>query len=123
MRLFPGVHGTMALGLLLGAACATGGQGAADDPFTGETAGFGGPIQVTIENNDFRDATVYGYWNGVRERLGMVTGKTTETFATEWKSERLSFYVNFVGGGEYRSESLEVYAGDHLNFVILPGWE
>lgn len=115
--LFSGVAGCM---LALGA-CASGGQGASGDPFSGAPPGFDGPVQFTIENNDFRDATIYGYWNGVRERLGMVTGKTSKTFSTDWKSEQFAFYVNFVGGGEYVSETVDVYAGDHLNFVIMPG--
>lgn len=115
------VRGLWAVGVALTVtACATGGT--TSDPFTGESLGLGGPVRVTIRNDDFRDATVYGYWNGVRERIGMVTGKTSETFETDWKSETLSFYVNFVGGGEYHSETIEVWGGDHLDFVIMPGW-
>ena len=99
-------------------ACASLGQSSAD-PFDGQTPSYDEPVRITIENNDFRDATIYGMWNGMRDRLGMVTGKTTRTFSTDWKSEDFSFYVNFVGGGEYRSESIEVWGGDHLNFVIM----
>ncbi|MDH3206507.1 MAG: hypothetical protein OEO79_07840 [Gemmatimonadota bacterium] len=99
-------------------ACASLAQTSAD-PFDEGAPGYDAPVMVTIENNDFRDATVYGMWSGVRDRLGMVTGKTTRTFSTEWRSESFSFYVNFVGGGEYRSESIEVWSGDHLNFVIM----
>lgn len=107
--------------LLVLTACATSGSSSVQDPFDG-APGFGDPVRVTIENNDFRDATVYGLWNGVRERIGMVTGKTSETFSMDWKSETFAFYVNFVGGGEYRSEEIDVWAGDHLAFVIMPGW-
>jgi len=108
--------------LLASASCASAGRASSQDPFAGSVAGFGDPIRVTIQNNDFRDANVYGYWNGVRERVGMVTGKTSKTFDTTWKSETFSFYVNFVGGGEYYSETIEVWPGDHLDFVIMPGW-
>lgn len=115
--------GLTTLGFVLAlTACAAGGQSGSQDPFGGGAPGFGDPVLVTIENNDFRDATVYGYWSGVRERIGMVTGKTSETFSIDWKSEMFSFYVNFVGGGEYRSEEIDVWAGDHLDFVIMPGW-
>ena len=107
---------------LAATACASSNQSSPDDPFSGEARGFDEEVLFTIENNDFRDATIYGYWNGVRERLGMVTGKTSETFSTVWKSEEFHFYVNFVGGGTYTSERLDVYGGDHLNFVILPGF-
>lgn len=108
--------------ILVLTSCAAAGQSNTQDPFGGGAPGFGDPVLVTIENNDFRDATVYGLWNGMRQRIGMVTGKTSETFSMDWKSETFSFYVNFVGGGEYRSEEIEVWAGDHLDFVIMPMW-
>ena len=111
-----------ATSLLATVACASGGQADSPDPFAGGSASFDGPVRMTIQNNDYRDATVYGYWNGVRERIGMVIGKTTKTFQTTWKSETFSFHVDFVGGGEYRSESIEVWPDDHLDFVIMAGW-
>jgi len=108
--------------ILVAVSCASVGRAPPQDPFSGSAPGFGDPVRFTIQNNDFRDATVYGYWNGVRERVGMVTGKTIKTFDTDWKSETFSFFVDFVGGGEYYSETIEVWPGDHLDFVILPGW-
>ena len=108
--------------LLATVSCASGRQEASADPFGGWAPGFRDPVQFTIQNNDFRDATVYGYWNGVRERVGMVIGKTSKTFGTEWKSETFAFYVDFVGGGEYMSETINVWPGDHLDFVIMPSW-
>lgn len=79
-------------------------------------------VQVTIQNNDFRDATIYAYWNGVKNRVGMVTGKTTDSFEMDWRSEEVQFEVDFVGGGGFFSDRLAVYQGDHLDFVILPQW-
>lgn len=115
--------GSVALGCMFAtAACASGNLASPGDPFNAQSQSFNQePVLFTIENNDFKDATIYGYWNGVRERLGMVIGKTSETFSTDWKSESFRFYVDFVGGGEYTSESVPVYEGDHLNFVILGG--
>ena len=78
-------------------------------------------VRITIENVDFSDATIYARWNGVRRRVGFVVGKTTKTFRMRWLSERLQFEVDFVGGGGYRSESIDALRGDHFNFVILPG--
>ena len=78
-------------------------------------------VRITVENVDFRDATVYALWNGVKRRVGFVVGKTTKTFRMRWLSERLQFEVDFVGGGGYRSESIGALRGDHFNFVILPG--
>lgn len=77
-------------------------------------------VRITIQNVDFRDATVYARWNGVRRRVGFVVGKTSKTFRMRWLSERLQFEVDFVGGGGYRTESIDVLQGDHLNFVIMP---
>lgn len=84
-------------------------------------SGFGEEeVQITIQNNDFRDATIYAYWNGVKDRIGMVTGKTTDSFETQWRSEEVQLEVDFVGGGGFYSDRMPVYQGDHLDFVILP---
>jgi len=77
-------------------------------------------VRITIQNVDFRDATVYARWSGVRRRVGFVVGKTSKTFRMRWLSERLQLEVDFVGGGGYRTESIDVLQGDHLNFVIMP---
>ena len=86
-------------------------------PFEG-TAGSE-EVLVTVENNDFRDATVYLYWSGLRTRAGSVLGKDTETFRMDWKSEWVHFGVEFLGGGGYETETVAVDPGDHLNFVIM----
>ena len=78
-------------------------------------------VRITIENVDFRDATIFANWNGARRRVGFVVGKTSETFRMRWLGERLHLEVDFVGRGGYRTESIEVLRGDHLNFVIMPG--
>jgi hypothetical protein len=112
--------GPLALALLLALA----GCGAARSPDRGDPFAGGAQaddVLITVENNDFRDATVYALWNGVRRRVGGVTGKTTQTFRVDWRSEYLQFHVDFLGQGEYRSEVVPVDRGDHLNFVILPG--
>ena len=103
---------------LITTACVTGQQADRQDPF--EAAGAGtDDILITIENNDFRDANIFAYWDGVRDRIGFVVGKTSRTFRTKWKSERVQLGVDFVGRGAYRTRDEEVWPGDHLNFVIL----
>lgn len=84
------------------------------------TTGQGEDVQLTVENNDFRDASIYAYWNGAKTRVGMVTGKTSDTFEMRWRSEEIRFEVDFIGGGGFMSDIMDVYEGDHLNFVILP---
>lgn len=115
LSLRSGVFGTLLLALS-GTACGT---TQAANPF--EPAPHDEDVFLTVENNDFRDATIYAYWNGVRDRVGMVVGKTSETFRMEWRSEEIQLGIDFVGGGGYRTETLDVWSGDHLNFVILPG--
>ena len=113
-------HSSLLFGLILAmsvAACASP-QAAStrtDDPFA-ERADQ--DVLLTVQNNDFRDATIYAYWNGVKTRLGMVVGKTSETFRMRWRSEEVQLEVDFVGRGTFRTERIDVWAGDHLDFVI-----
>jgi hypothetical protein len=76
-------------------------------------------VLLTVENNDFRDASIYANWSGVRRRVGSVTGKTSETFRMEWRAEEIQLEIDFLGGGDYVSERVPVTQGDHLNFVIM----
>ncbi|HUF76643.1 MAG TPA: hypothetical protein VMM35_10210 [Longimicrobiales bacterium] len=110
----------LAMAVVLAATgCATA-QVGDGSPFDGSRGA--GDVLLTVENNDFYDATIHLYWNGVRTRAGMVTGKTTETFRLPWRSEWAYIEVDFIGGGDdYQSERVPVYPGDHLNFVIMVG--
>lgn len=105
--------------LLLGLALGTTACASSPDNVMRTAIGEEG-VQVTVENNDFRDATIYANWNGYRHRVGMVTGKTTETFSMDWRNEFVQLQVDFVGGGGFDSDVVDVYEGDHLSFVILP---
>jgi hypothetical protein len=107
----------MALALLTGCASTpeTPGNG---DPF-GDVGGVSEDVLLTVENNDFRDASIYAIWNGMRRRVGSVTGKTSQTFRMEWRSEEIQLAIDFLGGGDYVSERVPVTQGDHLNFVIM----
>jgi len=70
-------------------------------------------------------------WNGVRDRLGMVTASTSQTFSFKWRNEEIQLGYDFMagraipgGGGpfdltdSYRSPPLPVTQGDHLEFLI-----
>jgi hypothetical protein len=112
------VAASLALGLLTVAACA--GQNELPSPFSSSGAEN---IRITVDNQDWRDATLYADWNGVRQRVGFVLGKSTETFSTPWKDYYVRFDVDFVGGGGLPSrEPIQVQAGDHIDYVIMPGW-
>lgn len=78
------------------------------------------PVRITVQNHDFYDAVIYANWIGsTRERVGMVTGKTSETFSMNWRSERVWFEADFVSGGTVRFEPVDVWGGDHLDLVIM----
>jgi len=112
--------GTVLLALGM-AGCASMSEPAAQgarDPFEVARSGTD-DVLLTVENNDFRDATIYVLWNGARRRAGAVTGKSTETFRMEWRSEWVQLQVDFLGGGGYTTERVDVLQGDHLNFVIM----
>ena len=107
--------------LLAISACATTqGESVADGgPFDG--GAWSDEVLLTVENNDFRDATIDVYWNGMRTRAGIVTGKTTETFELRWRGEWVRLGVDFLGSGGYETEQVPVDPGDHLNFTIMVG--
>jgi hypothetical protein len=115
----PRFRAALALVTALAAAGCSTTQEAEGSPFDGSRASE--DIQLTVENNDFRDATIHVYWNGMRTRAGIVTGKTSETFRMRWRSEWAHLGVDFLGRGGYETERVPVYPGDHLNFVIMVG--
>jgi hypothetical protein len=81
---------------------------------------FGSVVQLTVQNNDFKDATVYAVWEGgVRRRIGTVTGKTSATFTFDWVSHIIRVEADFVAGDGFLSDPIEVWKGDHLNLVIM----
>lgn len=112
---------TLSLALIVGG-CAAGPPGTPTqrDPFESAAQGTD-DVLLTVQNNDFRDASIYAIWNGVRRRVGSVTGMTSETFRMTWRSEEIQLAIDFVGGGGYTSERVPVTQGDHLDFVILAG--
>ncbi|HUP51495.1 MAG TPA: hypothetical protein VM198_03395 [Longimicrobiales bacterium] len=109
---------TVAVALLALAACGT--RAAAPSPYV---PGDEAAILLTVDNYDFRDATIYADWKGVKRRVGMVIGKTTETFSMPWRHYEVRFEVDFVGGGGFRvPDPVTVWGGEHLSLVVMPGW-
>lgn len=101
--------------------CQTGQSEGVQDPFVASGPEQGEEVLLTVENNDFRDANIFAFWDGVRDRVGFVTGKTSRTFRMKWRSERVQIGVDFVGRGGQRSGNVDVWPGDHLNYVIMIG--
>lgn len=105
---------TTVLGL---AACASGGRGGS--PFSQDLAERG-EIEIKVVNMNFNDATVWAVVSeGMRQRLGNVTGKREEVFTLPWTfSERLRIEFDLVAGPRCYSESLVVNPGDLLELQI-----
>ncbi len=88
-------------------------------PLFGAVRGSGS-VTVTIQNNDIKDAVIYANWSGSnRRRVGMAIGKTSQTFTIEWQSEIVQFDADFIAGGTFPFEPIEVYEGDHLDLIIM----
>lgn len=110
-----------ALFLVGTAACA--GRAADVDPFRSGAGDLEAPVLLTVDNQDFRDATIFVNWNGPRQRLGAVTGKTKKTFEMRWQNYEMRLEVDFLGGGELKTgQTANVLPGEHIDFIIMPGW-
>ena len=84
------------------------------------TARDSGSVTVTIQNNDFKDATIYANWSGsTRQRVGLAVGKTSQTFIIEWRGEVVQFDADFIAGRRFPFDPISVYEGDHLDLIIM----
>ncbi len=112
----PGRRWTLLAACLLAAACG-GRQAVQGDPFGGADRD---EVLLTVHNNDFRDAVIYAYWNGFKDRVGMVIGHKSQTFQMKWKGEWIQVQVEFIGDNDSQlSDRIGVTQGDHLDYVIL----
>lgn len=77
-------------------------------------------VRVSVENQNFGDATVYARRGGERIRLGSVTGKSDQTFTVKWRfSLPMEFDIQIIGGQGCRIRPLTVDPGDKV-FVRIP---
>ena len=108
--------------LLFAATLAAAGCASHGRPVLARSAGQGNDVQITVENQNFKDADVYAIWNGGnRDRLGMVTGNSTQTFTAPWKAGDVRIEVDFIAGDDVVTESMAVFQGDHIQVTIPPG--
>lgn len=104
--------------LLLQGGCALRGEGVRPDP---ETGGAPEPTVLEVENQNFRDARIYVIWEGVRTRVGMVVGNTTEVFRFEKKQgQLLRVEVVFIAGGGFTTDEMQMWPGEVARLVIPP---
>lgn len=99
--------------LLSASACASGGGG------SGSLSGP--PIVVEVRNNNFSDGTVFAARDGERLRLGMVTGKTDQSFAIPWGPNMiLRLEVYFIGGDACATRAIQMEPGQRYLLELQP---
>jgi hypothetical protein len=77
------------------------------------------PITVSIENQNFYDATVYLRWRGDRRRLGVVTGNSRGTFESQWYGPDVQIEIELLAGRRHTGDPIGVSPGDQL-IVEIP---
>lgn len=111
----------MATALLLSAAssgCA-GRSGPADNPFESERVAQE-QVRIIVINNDFNDATLFALGDGVRRRLGVITGKSEANYLIPWRlSGPLRIEINILAAGSCTTGEMQVDPGDILELQIL----
>ena len=102
------------------AGCGRASEGPAGDAL-GADAAATETLDVTIENQNFNDATITALWEGgSRERLGSVTGLTTQTFTVEPRSAAVRFEVDFLAGADFVGDLIAANPGDHIELTLRP---
>ncbi|MSR07312.1 MAG: hypothetical protein EXR93_09650 [Gemmatimonadetes bacterium] len=79
-----------------------------------------GPITVSVENQNFYDATIYAVSGTSRERLGNVRGLGADRFSFTWKATEVYFIIALLAVGEYPTEQISINPGDQLELTIDP---
>jgi hypothetical protein len=70
-----------------------------DGPAAAQGRGADEPIRIEVQNLNFNDVTIWAIRQGQRIRLGRVTGKTDQTFRTDWNPAMpISFMIDVTGG-------------------------
>jgi hypothetical protein len=105
--------------LLALGACASMGQGSADDPFA--SPGDRNMFRIYVQNDNYYDARLYVLeTGGARRSLGFVGGKTDQVFTVPWSfSNEVRIEINMVAGPTCTTEPLMVDPGDELRLQIM----
>lgn len=90
------------------------------EPAWGITAEDAGRITLEVFNDNYNDARIFARWNGERQRLGFVTGNSSERFEMSGRVGTLRLEVDFVAGGSFLSDPVQVGPGESLTFRIPP---
>jgi hypothetical protein len=80
------------------------------------------PVMLEVTNQNFQDARIYAIWDGFRERAGLVNGNTTQTLRLQSRDGQLRVEVDFVAGGGYVTDPIQVWRGETIRLIIPPGY-
>jgi len=75
-------------------------------------------ITLDVRNDNFLDARVFARFNGERRRLGLISGNSSEQFTLRGRTGSLRIEVDFIAGGSFLSDAVQVGPGDNLTFRI-----
>ena len=106
----------MASVLGLQTACASGGQ-----PTRETSTERGHDYTLEVRNQNFNAVTVYLYRLGTRNRLGVVSGATTQTYTFDWPATSVRVLMSFLAGGCILTEDMSLVEGDDLLLIIGAG--
>lgn len=98
--------------------CALLGRGEDDDVFAPRDRDE--PVTLEIRNDNFNDARIYVHWDGHRSRVGMVVGKTSQSFELRWRADDLRVEVDFMAAGDFITERMPVWPGETVYLWIPP---
>lgn len=75
-------------------------------------------VTLEVENQNFYDARIYLLESGTRTRLGSVPGSSTRSFKFRAMTDQAQFVVDFVGGGEFNTTTIQVSPGDQVVLTV-----
>ncbi len=78
------------------------------------------PVLLEVNNQNFQDARIYVIWDGFRERAGLVNGNTRQTLRLQSRDGQLRVEVDFVAGGGYITDPIQVWRGETIQLIIPP---
>ena len=79
-------------------------------------------VEVSVENKNFYDATIYVVSEvGSERRVGDVVGNTTRSFQLPWDfTQSMTFRIEMLAGGWCRTHPVAVSPGDEVGLEIVP---
>jgi len=89
------------------------------DPMAGRMGAGSAMIQLRVTNLGFNDATLTAITTGNRVRLGVVPGKTNQSFTIPWDAlQELRVQISVLAGGNYTTPSVTVNPGERVELLI-----